>query len=404
MPTFKMTITFLSLLSLSATVSAQTSASRFDLATSLLTVPCLVLVNDVSLAGNSSTNNSSINSPGNNLAYSLDLVFDGQVFQQSSLSQIQRAENCSARFNTSTNELSDSVRVGDNVYELVLSLATENSFSIVRAGFLRRADSSLWRVSNGTNEVLIGGTIHVLKESDRPLPEIFEEAFSLAKILVTEISYGDSENSAVTPAVPIRTDGRTLNTTLSPSTYQLLSVHLQSIGSSIRLFEIVEPAWLALMLTNTEIARVGYSSGVDEHFIELARALGKTNIGLETADFQVGAIVGASAGVSDDDIILQALSDVGSGALGPALDALVRAWREGDVELINREVIEPSKANNLASYNIVFTNRNADWVPQIEAFLTTPELELVLVGVGHLVGSDSVLEMLRGLGYSVNRY
>jgi uncharacterized protein YbaP (TraB family) len=27
-----------------------------------------------------------------------------------------------------------------------------------------------------------------------------------------------------------------------------------------------------------------------------------------------------------------------------------------------------------------------------------------LVGVGHLVGSDSVLKMLEDLGYSVNRY
>jgi uncharacterized protein YbaP (TraB family) len=394
MSIFKTTIALLSLLCFSNGISAQTSASRFDLTTRSLTVPCLVLVTDASLEGNSS----------DNIAYSLALLFDGQFFQQSSLSQIQRAENCSASFNTSTNVLSDSVRVGDDVYELVLALESGNSFSIVSAGFLRRADTSLWRVSNGINEVFIGGTIHVLKESDRPLPAVFEEAFSLAQILVTEISYDDTENVAANSTLPIRTDGRTLSDTLSSSTYQLLSAHLQSIGTSIRLLEIVEPAWLAQLLINTEIYRAGYSSGVDEHFMEMAQGLGKTNIGLETADFQVAAIVGASAGISDDDIILQALSDVGSGALGPAIDMLVRAWREGDVEIINREVIEPSKASIMAGHKIVFTDRNAAWIPQIEAFLSTPDLELVLVGVGHLVGSDSVLKMLRDLGYSVNRY
>lgn len=394
MPTFKTTLALLSVLFFSATVTAQTNASRFDLTTRMLSIPCLVLVADASSASNANDNS----------AYSLKLLYDGRFFQQSSLLEIQRTENCSASFNTSTNVLSDSVRVGDDVYELVLALKSENSFSITSAGFLRRADSSLWRVSNGINEVLVGGTIHVLKESDKPLPAIFEEAFALAPILITEISYDDLQNTAANASVPIRTDGRTLSNTLTPSTYRLLSAHLQSIGGSIRVLEIVEPAWLAQLLINTEISRVGYSSGVDLHFLELAQTLGKTNAGLETADFQIGALSDASVGLTDDEVILQALSDINRGDLGSLLDELVRAWREGDIDFINREVIDPVKANNMKGYDILFTDRNAAWVPQIEAFLTTPEVELVLVGVGHLVGSDSVLKMLQDLGYSVSRY
>jgi uncharacterized protein YbaP (TraB family) len=360
----------------------------------MLTIPCLYLAAD---AGPTSISN-------DNLAYSLGLLYDGEFFQQSSLLEIQRRKNCSASFNTSTNALSDRVRVGDDLYELVLTLNLKGTFSIASAGFLKRADSSLWRVSDGINEVLIGGTIHVLKESDKPLPAVFEEAFATAKILVTEISYDDLKNTAANASLPIRTDGKTLSNTLPPSTYQLLSAHLQSIGTSIRLLEIVEPAWLAQLLISTEISRLGYSSGVDLHFMELAQALGKTNAALETVESQVSALTEAGTGLTDDEVILQALSDVSSSEFVTGIELLVRAWREGDVEFIRQKVIEPTKVSNMDGYKIIFTDRNAAWVPQIEAFLSTPELELLLVGVGHLVGSDSVLKMLEDLGYSVNRY
>ena len=50
---------------------------------------------------------------------------------------------------------------------------------------------------------------------------------------------------------------------------------------------------------------------------------------------------------------------------------------------------------------VLLKDRNVAWLPQIERLFTTPEVELVMVGTGHLVGPDSVLKMLENKGYTV---
>ena len=381
------------LLSIVSSGNSYSAESRFDANTLILSVPCVYLVDRSNPAD---PNNES-------LAYSLELLYDGQFLQVSLVSEIQRTEECSATFGVTSNIFTDNVRVGDEIYELILALEPGNFFSINEAVFLRRADSSLWRVSNGVNEVLIGGTIHVLRESDKPLPEIFEEAYSLAEILVTEVEYEDLHNVDAIVDLLLNPDGSTLTSKLSPSTYNSINTHLQSIGLPIFNVELLRPIWVAITLGSEEITRLGFGPGVDDHFQVLAQAQGKTNLGLETAVSQVLAVNQTQAHLTDDEIILQALEEINSGQLGPSIDALIRAWREGDVEYLTEE-LETLKAESLEDYNILFTNRNAAWVPQIEVFLTTPELELVLVGAFHLVGPESVLQMLEDLGYLISRY
>ena len=46
-------------------------------------------------------------------------------------------------------------------------------------------------------------------------------------------------------------------------------------------------------------------------------------------------------------------------------------------------------------------NRNQAWVPQVEALMATPATEFVMVGVAHLAGDDSLLDMLESLGYTI---
>ena len=45
--------------------------------------------------------------------------------------------------------------------------------------------------------------------------------------------------------------------------------------------------------------------------------------------------------------------------------------------------------------------RNRNWVPQLKAMLASGKTHFVTVGIGHLVGRDSVVAMLRAKGYRV---
>ena len=85
------------------------------------------------------------------------------------------------------------------------------------------------------------------------------------------------------------------------------------------------------------------------------------------------------------------------------LKSTIKAWREGDTEQIDELVVDTFKRESPTSYDDVFTKRNQNWLPQIEAMFGDEEQEFVLVGAGHLVGDDSVIALLEAKGYKVEQ-
>jgi uncharacterized protein YbaP (TraB family) len=55
----------------------------------------------------------------------------------------------------------------------------------------KNTKTSVWEISNGDNVLYIGGTIHILRESDYPLPSAFDTAFNDSEIIVFETSADD---------------------------------------------------------------------------------------------------------------------------------------------------------------------------------------------------------------------
>ena len=51
----------------------------------------------------------------------------------------------------------------------------------------------------------------------------------------------------------------------------------------------------------------------------------------------------------------------------------------------------------------IVTDRNAAWVPKIQAIMGKPGTYLVVVGTGHLVGPESLIAMLQKSGLQVER-
>ena len=84
-----------------------------------------------------------------------------------------------------------------------------------------------------------------------------------------------------------------------------------------------------------------------------------------------------------------------------ALDLLVDEWADGDEAGIGALMANPEMLGSQPIYDVMMTDRNARWVPQITAMLEEPGTVLIAVGAGHLAGEDSVVEMLRDAGYTV---
>jgi uncharacterized protein YbaP (TraB family) len=52
-------------------------------------------------------------------------------------------------------------------------------------------------------------------------------------------------------------------------------------------------------------------------------------------------------------------------------------------------------------HEVLLVERNRNGIPEIEKFLATDRDVMFLVGAGHLVGEDSVVDLLREKGYEV---
>lgn len=264
------------------------------------------------------------------------------------------------------------------------------------------AETSLWMVKTEKTTTYLGGTFHLLRPADYPLPPQYDAAYAGAQTVVFEADPGRLASPEVLQMLAHGArypEGKTLERELTPETYALLRQHCERAGIPLAALNQFKPAMVALTLLSVEMARLGVSQqGVDYHFYERAIADRKGIGELESAEAQVDYILSLGEGDADRFIRLS-LRDLERS--GEMLGRLITAWRAGDMATLDKELVVATRTDFPELYRTLFLKRNADWLPQVEAFIRSPETELILVGVAHLAGADGLVETLRRRGFEV---
>ena len=268
----------------------------------------------------------------------------------------------------------------------------------------------LWRVEDADSRVYLLGSVHALRPGTDVLPGPAAAAYADAEVLAFEIDFDLAQaGAAAASAVGIATDGVALSKRLGPADARRLARRLETAGLSLDLFESFEPWLVAVVLLTLPdgSARLSAAAGVDAVLYARAAADGRERLGLETIADQTGAFDGLPA--KDQLALLRdALGSDGSDLGADSTDVggqmpLVAAWEAGDAEALAAIVASGLGASTVMRRRLL-TDRNARWLPQIEALLARDgEDVLVVVGAGHLVGPGSVVEMLRARGLAVMR-
>lgn len=265
------------------------------------------------------------------------------------------------------------------------------------------AESSVWKVSKGEQSLYIGGTCHVLRPSDYPLPAEFDLAYAASDTLVFEIDPAAAQDPAFAMKLLAKasyTDGRSLKSVLSDEAYQALAAQGKKSGLPIEVLNGMKPGMVVMMLTIQELTKAGVSQeGVDMHYHALGIKDNKPVQSLETPEFQIDLITSMGDGM-EDELVLYGLEDLSH--MKELFDELIGAWRSGDLAQIE-ELFLSDMRDYPELYATMLSDRNQRWIPQIEAFLKSPEIEFVLVGVAHAAGDDGVLKLLKDEGYSVEQ-
>lgn len=266
------------------------------------------------------------------------------------------------------------------------------------------AESSVWKIQKGESVMYLGGTFHLLRQSDFPLPPEFEKAYSASDILVFETDIGKFRDESTQQKLISKAryaDGSTVDKHLSAETYSLLNEYCTSIGIALSQLEQFKPSIIAITMAVVELARLGAAQeGVDMFFYQLAAQDKKGIEGLETIDEQIHFIAGMGQG-NEDAFITHSINDLKS--IREQYEIMVDAWKEGDVKKLNDLIVTGIKIKMPKLYKELLTDRNENWLPLIDGYHKTPEKEFILVGAGHLVGSEGIVEALRQKGYKVEK-
>ena len=266
------------------------------------------------------------------------------------------------------------------------------------------ADAPVWRVTDGESTVYLGGTVHLLRPEDYPLPEEFDQAYEGSSELFFETDISSMNDLSVQAQMLQQltySDGRTLKDVLDTQAYAALETYTAGVGMPLMMLEQFKPGMIVSTLQVLEFQRMGFTpQGVDAFFNTQALTDGKSVGALETLDEQIGFLAAMGEG-NESEFIMMSLEDLDNTA--KLMDEMIEAWRVGDSQALQTLFVDDMLERAPAVYDSLLRQRNLRWVPQIEAMFNDPDTEFVLVGAAHLVGADGLVELLRARGYDISK-
>lgn len=265
------------------------------------------------------------------------------------------------------------------------------------------SQSSVWKVEGNNTEFYIGGSIHILRNQDYPLPDEFYEAYDKSEILTTEMDMNEMNNPSNAMKVQQKLmfqDGNTLSSVLSEKVYSKLDSVGKNLGMNIGAMDKFKPSMVIIALTFQSLQRLGVTTqGVDVHFTDKATRDAKSLLFLETFDEQLSFIESMGEG-NENEFVLYSLEDIETNE--KEFIDLIEEWRIGRQDLIEKQM-QDFKLNYPDIYETMVVKRNNNWMSHLENYLKTTEVEFVVVGAAHLSGTDGVLNKLKQKGYKVSQ-
>jgi hypothetical protein len=263
----------------------------------------------------------------------------------------------------------------------------------------------LWKIQSKTSTVYVLGSLHLAKKEIYPLNQKIENAFDQSDSLVVEANVNDIKKidiqklmeSAFYPA------NDALEKHVSPETFEWVKKETDGLGIPLELLNKQKPWFLAMTLVSLESIKLGLDPnlGIDKYF--LSKAEGKKKIlELESLEYQISLL----SGFSDNDqelFLIYTLKDLH--VMEEELSPLIQAWVSGDAQgmesILTRSVSEDKRLS--AIFEKLIYERNRKMVSKIEDYLKAKETYFVIVGAGHLVGSQGIIKLLGGKGYLIEQ-
>ncbi|MBW1821773.1 MAG: TraB/GumN family protein [Deltaproteobacteria bacterium] len=262
----------------------------------------------------------------------------------------------------------------------------------------------LWSIETANNTIFLLGSLHISPADIYPLPEVIERAYDKCSKIIFEAdieAVNDPSFQAKVMTLGVYPKGDNLKDNVSAQTFSLLKKRADAAGIPIQQLSRLKPWLCALSLSSIEFLKLGFNPayGIDMYFFNKAKKDGKEIQAFETVEFQLGLMTQMTRR-QEERMLRQTLKDLQ--VIEKDAANLVKYWKNGDVKKLD-SFIKASLKDFPELYDRWFTNRNRRWMSEIKKFIGKNENVFIVVGAGHLVGRNGLVELLRKQNYNIRQ-
>lgn len=264
---------------------------------------------------------------------------------------------------------------------------------------------SLWQIEkNGVTSYMLG-TVHLGDQEMAGLPNYVTDAIKKTDKLFVEVDLSKIDpmmQQQVVMQYMMLPEGKTLQSELSPESYQALGNYFNKAGLDIALFKGLQPFAVLLQITIMEYQKAGYvdTFGIDKQVMAVAQQSDIPVMQLETLEQQMKMLTSFSQ--YNDVMVKDSLNELAD--MDKYFNRLIGSWKRGDdaaLESYYRETFTGDSYSALTE-SVLLTNRNNNWALQLENKLTK-EPHFIAVGALHLYGPEGMLALLKKQGFKLTK-
>jgi uncharacterized protein len=267
-----------------------------------------------------------------------------------------------------------------------------------------QAEPAMWVIHDNDSTIYVIGTVHLLRHEAEWTSKKVKDALAESTELWLEVPNPDNASAAAQLIQQYGIDReKPLSQKLNFIERQKMSklaadYHIPAAG-----LEMLKPWTAALFFAILPLQKAGYdpNSGVDS-FLEMeARKKGEKIQGFETLEEQI-QFFDELPEKEQIAFLDDTFDEVEEGIA--RLERMAVAWMKGDTKSIDDLLVQEMKNKYPTFYEKFLVQRNIHWAGKIEEMLHRSGVQLIAVGIGHLVGSDSVPAQLAKRGIKVEAY
>ena len=260
----------------------------------------------------------------------------------------------------------------------------------------------------------IVGTYHLAPASFADSIPGMSEAIENTQQVCGELDMMDAfkpENTARLLQSQMLPEGVTLSSLLTADQLSRLNaLLLEVLGTNLEdeafaaQMEKMKPVTLSTTLSLAAYMKKAQSFNpmelLDNYFQMLALQSGKSVIGFETVEFQMGVLYGSELPEQVDNLMCMVDHFDEATELVDRITSAYFSQNFQQLESVLEEEMEGTCAATPEEEAALLDNRNHNWI-KLMPDMMAEKPTLFAVGAGHLCGEQGVLKLLEGLGYTV---